>query len=81
MEHLKYILNELFKLNFDYVLNAISWRLPNWVFIYVRHVIVVTDNPKIITRKLTSYDQNFATIEDAYLLEKVNIKTSILRNA
>lgn len=69
---------EIRNLNFDYILNAISWRLPDWLFVYARSFIVRTDSPKLITRKLTSYEQKFITNEDAYLLEKVNIPKELL---
>lgn len=69
---------EIRNLNFDYILNAISWRLPDWLFVYARSIIVRTDSPKLITRQLTSYVQKFITIEDAYLLEKVNIPKELL---
>lgn len=78
MAKLTNLLNAIKNLDFDYVLNAISWRLPDWFFVYTRSIIVRTDSPKLITRRLTSYAQKFITIEDAHLLEKVNIPKELL---
>lgn len=68
----------LFELNFDQLLGAVSWRLPNWLFVFTRSIIVRADNPKLLTRQLTTYVQKFITIEDAPLLEKVNIPKKLL---
>ena len=70
-------LKELYRFNFDAIFGALSWRLPNWLFIYVRTIIVRTDEPKIITRKITGYFQKLATLDDLQLIQSIGISKKL----
>ena len=72
-------MNELIKMNFSYILNAISWRLPNWLFRYSQNVVVKTGQPKLISRKLSLYFQRFATLDDADLFIDIGISKKLLK--
>jgi len=78
-QNVKRGLKEILHLNFDYVLNAMAWRTPLWLFKYDHSVIVKSDNPKFIIRKLTSYFQRFATLEDSDLLYDIGISKELFK--
>ena len=66
------------RITLDSLLCSLSWRLPSWLFNYVRTYVLRSDNVKLFTRKTTSYFQKFATLDDAELLQKAGICKKLL---
>jgi hypothetical protein len=64
---------ELARLNIDYILSAISWRLPNWLFNYTRAYLMSAVNPKLVHRQLTNHFLRFATTDDIPMIERLGI--------
>ncbi len=79
MAQAKLFIKELFKLNYDYVLNAINWRLPNWLFVYVHTLLAKNISPILQSAELPDFFQRFATFEDADLLEKAGVDKQLLK--
>ena len=65
---------ELFRLNVDYVLNAITWRSPQWLFYYYHTLLISTDNPRLLTRSNPTYFLRFVTGDDMPLLRKFALR-------
>jgi hypothetical protein len=70
LSKLKKIMAETLKRNFDYILSALSWRLPDWLFYYYHSIFLKTDNPRLASRDYKTYFNKFITEADCELLEK-----------
>lgn len=79
MGRLKNILKEAIRLNFDYVLHAISWRMPSWLFYYYHTFLISTDDPKLFNREHKTYFKRFITHNDIPLLKKIGIAEELVK--
>nr|MBN2276794.1 hypothetical protein [candidate division Zixibacteria bacterium] len=70
---------ELGKFNFNYVLDAISWRLPDWLFYYARTYILCAEKPKLIYQDCRGYFLRFADTSDIPLIEALDISEQLIR--
>ena len=67
---IKNIIRQLLKGNYDYFFDALSWRLPGWLFYYYHSYLIKSDSPILPTREYTTYYKRFITTDDCELLEK-----------
>lgn len=65
--------------DFDYILNAVSWRLPDWLFYYYHSFLFWTDRPKLITHNFTTYFKRFASHDDIEMLKKLGVREEFAR--
>ena len=79
MSRIKKFLREIARSNIDYVLDAISWRLSNWLFYYYHSYLISTDKPKLVVRTYASYFKRFASTNDLPLLKKCGLSESFAR--
>lgn len=79
MGRIKKFLREVARSNIDYIFDAVSWRLPNWLFYYYHSYLISTDKPKLIVRTYATYFKRFASIDDLPLLKKCGVSESFAR--
>jgi len=58
---------------FLYLIHAIMWRLPTWMFYYDHSLLFATNKPKIIARKYANYIVREANLNDVNSIEKLDI--------
>jgi hypothetical protein len=76
---MRQLFKEIAHLNMDYILNAISWRMPSWLFIYNKAQLLFTDSPKFLFRESDNQFARRATLEDIPLLEKIGIPGKLFK--
>ena len=72
-------MREAVRFNIDYVIQAIAWRLPNWLFYYYHTYLISTVEPKLTVRTYTTYFKRLVTLDDLPLLTKLGIAESLVR--
>nr|MBN2276795.1 hypothetical protein [candidate division Zixibacteria bacterium] len=70
---------ELASFNFNYVLDAVSWRLPDWLFKYVRTYLLCAERPKLLCRNYDSHFMRFADVDDIPLIVPLGISRRLIR--
>jgi len=58
-----------------YLLHAIRWRIPVWLFYYKHAILVSTGKPVFQTRNYTNYHLQIADVNDCELINALNIYT------
>jgi hypothetical protein len=76
---MRQVFKEIARFNGDYVLNAISWRMPGWLFVYNRAYLMFTDSPKFLFRESDNQFARHATLDDIPLLEKMGISGKLVK--
>jgi len=70
IKKIKNIAAKILERDFDYVFEAISWRMPDWLFYYFHTLLAKNDNPKLFSRRLSDCTIKFISESDIDLLEK-----------
>jgi hypothetical protein len=64
------LIKKIWQRDYDYIFDAISWRLPDWLFYYNHSFLLRSDDPRLPKRQYTTYFKKFITGEDCDLLEE-----------